>query len=116
MWFLATIMAEKNEQEEVGAKPKGWYSDWVQSQETPYVMQRVRELGKSLFFNTKDSTQILGRKISKERGGTVDHELTGWFLRFLLERVRGRLGAEARAAYRARKAARGKLALGLERI
>ena len=48
IWFLATIMAEKNkEQQETDVKPKGWYSDWIRSQENPYVMQRVRELGKS---------------------------------------------------------------------
>ena len=40
----------------------------------------------------------LGRKISRERGGTVDNEPTGWFKQFLLERVRGRLAAEEREA------------------
>ena len=80
--LLASTMAEKNEEQQAtDAKAKDWYSDWVRSQENPYIMQRVRELGK---------------KISKERGGTIDYEPKGWFKEFLLERVRGRLAVEAR--------------------
>ena len=59
---------------------------------------------------------MLGRKISKERTGIADSEPTGWFLEFLLKKVRGRLRAEARADYKARKAVRSKSALILERI
>jgi hypothetical protein len=74
-------MAEKNEEQQAtGAKAKDLYSDWVRSQENPYIMQRVRELGK---------------KISKERGRVIDTEPKGWFKNFLLERVRGRLTVEA---------------------
>ena len=81
--LVAYTMAEKNEEQlATEAKAKDWYSDWVRSQEDPYVMQRVRELGK---------------KISKARGGTIDYEPTGWFKKFLLERVRGRLFTEAQA-------------------
>ena len=72
-------MAEKNEQQ-TGTKAKGWYSDWVKSQENPYIMKRVRELGK---------------KISKARGGPIDHEPVGWFKKFLIQRVRGKLFTEA---------------------
>ena len=82
--LLVTTMAEKNEEQQAtGAKAKDWYSDWVRSQENPYIMQRVRELGK---------------KISKERGRVIDTEPKGWFKKFLLERVRGRLAVEAREA------------------
>ena len=82
--LLASTMAEKNEEQQAtDTKAKDWYSDWVRSQENPYIMQRVRELGK---------------KISKERGGTIDVEPKGWFKKFLLERVRGKLAAEAREA------------------
>ena len=84
--LLASTMAEKNEEQQAtGTKAKDWYSDWVRSQENPYIMQRVRELGK---------------KISKARGGTIDVEPKGWFKKFLLERVRGRLAAEAREAHK----------------
>ena len=82
--LVASTMAEKNEEQQATeTKAKDWYSDWVRSQEDPYVMQRVRELGK---------------KISKARGGNIDYEPTGWFKKFLLERVRGRLFTEAREA------------------
>jgi hypothetical protein len=79
--LLVSTMAEKNEQQQAtGTKAKDWYSDWVRSQENPYIMQRVRELGK---------------KISKVRGRVIDAEPKGWFKKFLLERVRGRLAVEA---------------------
>ena len=78
--LVVSIMAEKNEQQ-TETKAKDWYSDWVKSQENPYIMKRVRELGK---------------KISKARGGTIDYEPKGWFKKFLIERVRGRLLTEAR--------------------
>ena len=82
--LMVTTMAEKNEEQQpTGAKAKDWYSEWVRSQENPYIMQRVRELGK---------------KISKERGRVIDTEPKGWFKNFLLERVRGRLAVEAREA------------------
>jgi hypothetical protein len=77
--LVVSIMAEKNEQQ-TETKAKGWYSDWVKSQENPYIMKRVRELGK---------------KISKARGGPIDHEPVGWFKKFLIQRVRGRLFTEA---------------------
>ena len=79
--LMVTTMAEKNEEQQpTGAKAKDWYSEWVRSQENPYIMQRVRELGK---------------KISKERGRVIDTEPKGWFKNFLLEWVRGRLAVEA---------------------
>ena len=82
--LLASTMAEKNEEKQAtDAKAKDWYSDCVRSQENPYIMQRIRELGK---------------KISKERGGTINYEPRGWFLEFLHERVRGQLAVEAREA------------------
>ena len=80
--LVASTMAEKNE-EQTETKAKDWYSDWVRSQENPYIMKRVRELGK---------------KISKARGGPIDYEPVGWFKKFLIERVRGRLFTEAREA------------------
>ena len=78
--LLASTMAEKNEEKQAtDAKAKDWYSDWVRSQENPYIMQRVRELGK---------------KISKERGGTIDFEPKGWFKEFLLSQERCRLAVK----------------------
>ena len=76
--LAVTIMAVQSEEQP--EKAKDWYKDWIRSQENPYMMERVRELGK---------------KISKERGGTVDFEPKGWFKDFLLERVRGKLRSEA---------------------
>ena len=77
--LLASTMAEKKE-EQKEAEAKDWYADWVKSQENPYIMKRVRELGK---------------KISLARGGPIDHEPVGWFKKFLIQRVRGRLFTEA---------------------
>jgi hypothetical protein len=83
---LITNMAGNTvEQPPIGAQAKDWYTDWVRSQENPYIKMRVLELGK---------------KISKQRGKVVDTDPRGWFKRFLLERVRGKLVVEA---YEARK-------------
>ena len=48
--IMSTILAEKNEQEKVEVKPKDWYTEWVKTQDKPYMRTRVRELGKSLFI------------------------------------------------------------------
>ena len=48
--IMSTILAEKSEQEEVEVKPKDWYTEWVKSQDKPYVRTRVRKLGKSRFI------------------------------------------------------------------
>jgi hypothetical protein len=42
----------------------------------------------------------LGKRISKERGRVVDMDPRGWFKRFLLEQMRGKLVVEAYAARR----------------
>ena len=82
--LLASTMVEEDEEKQAtDVKAKDWYTEWVRSQENPYIMQRIRELGK---------------KISKERGGTIDTEPRGWFLEFLHECVRGQLAVEAREA------------------
>ena len=81
--MITTMAGKTEEQPPTGAKAKDWYSEWVRSQENPYIQMRVRELGK---------------KISKERGKVIDTEPRGWFKKFLLERVRGKLAVEAREA------------------
>ena len=82
--LLASIMAEEEEEKQTNdVKAKGWYTEWVRSQENPYIMQRIKELGK---------------KISLERGWVSDTEPRGWFLEFLHESVRGQLAVEAREA------------------
>ena len=83
--MITTMAGKTEEQPPTGAKAKDWYSEWVRSQENPYIKMRVLELGK---------------KISKQRGKVVDTDPRGWFKRFLLERVRGKLVVEA---YEARK-------------
>ena len=76
--LVSTMAEKKEEQKEVVALD--WYADWVKSQENPYIMKRVRELGK---------------KISLARGGPIDHEPVGWFKKFLIQRVRGKIFTEA---------------------
>ena len=84
VFLLALSMAEENEEKQgQDVKAKDWYTEWVRSQENPYIMQRIKELGK---------------KISLERGWVSDTEPRGWFLEFLHERVRGQLAVEAREA------------------
>jgi hypothetical protein len=83
--LITTMAGNTAEQPPIGAQAKDWYTDWVRSQENPYIKMRVLELGK---------------KISKQRGKVVDTDPRGWFKRFLLERVRGKLVVEA---YEARK-------------
>ena len=39
------------EQPPIGAKAKDWYSEWVRSQENPYIKMRVLELGKKYLNN-----------------------------------------------------------------
>ena len=71
-----------------GPRPaKDWYNTLVE-EENPYIMGRVRSLG---------------RKISMARNGVVDNNPRGWFLKFLHERVRGAIFSEAREARLARK-------------
>ena len=71
-----------------GPRPaKDWYNTLV-DEENPYIMGRVKELGK---------------KISLERNGVVDNNPRGWYLKFLHERVRGAIFSEAREARLARK-------------
>ena len=71
-----------------GPQPaKDWYNSLVE-EENPYIMGRVRSLG---------------RKISMARNGVVDENPRGWFLKFLHERVRGAIFSEAREARLARK-------------
>ena len=79
-FLLAFSMAEENEKKEGKDVPQSW----VQSQENPYIQQRIKELGK---------------KISLERGWVSDTPPRGWFLKFLHERVVGQLVWEARAAH-----------------
>ena len=47
--IMSTIFAEKNGQEKVEENPMDWYTEWVKSQEKPYVRTRVME-GKLLFI------------------------------------------------------------------
>jgi hypothetical protein len=83
IWCITNMAGNTVEQPPTGARAKDWYADWVQSQENPYIKMRALELGK---------------RISKERGKVVDMDPRGWFKRFLLERVRGKLVVEAYAA------------------
>ena len=80
---ITTMVGKTEEQPPTGAKAKDWYLEWFRSQENPYIQMSVRELGK---------------KISKERGKVIDTEPRGWFKKFLLERVRGKIALEAREA------------------
>ena len=80
---ITTMVGKTEEQPPTGAKAKDWYSEWVKSQENPYIQMRVLELGK---------------KISQQRGKVIDTEPRGWFKQFLLERVRGKIALEAREA------------------
>ena len=59
--IMYTILAEKNGQEKVEVKPRDWYTEWVKSQEKPYVRTRVIE-GKLLFILPEIVCKILGRK------------------------------------------------------
>ena len=47
--IMSTIFAEKNGQEKVEGNPMDWYTEWVKSQEKPYVRTRVIE-GKLIFI------------------------------------------------------------------
>jgi hypothetical protein len=76
--LVFTMADEKKLQKE--AEAQDWYADWVKSQENPYIMKHVRELGK---------------KISLARGGPIDHEPVGWFKKFLIQRVRGKMFTKA---------------------
>ena len=76
--LVFTIADGKKLQKEV--EPQDWYADWVKSQENPIIMRHVKELGK---------------KISLARGGPIDHEPVGWFKKFLIQRVRGRMFTKA---------------------
>ena len=77
--LLVSTMAERKEVQKE-AEAQDWYADWVKSQENPYFIQRVKELGK---------------KISLARGGPIDHEPVGWFKKFLIQRVRGKIFTKA---------------------
>ena len=77
--IMSTILAEKNEQERVEVKPKDWYSEWVKSQDKPYVRTRVIE-GKSLFILPETVCKCQVAKISEERTGIVDSQPRGRFL------------------------------------
>ena len=59
--IMSTIFAEKNGQEKVEENPMDWYTEWVKSQEKPYVRTRVME-GKLIFYITRIVCKILGRK------------------------------------------------------
>ena len=59
--IMSTILAEKNGQERVEVKPRDWYTEWVKSQDKPYVRTRVIE-GKLLFILPETVCKILGRK------------------------------------------------------
>ena len=76
--LVFTIADGKKLQKEV--EPQDWYADFVKSQENPLIMRHVKELGK---------------KISLARGGPIDHEPVGWFKKFLIQRVRGRMFTKA---------------------
>ena len=76
--LVFTIADEKKLQKEV--EPQDWYADFVKSQDHPLIMRHVKELGK---------------KISLARGGPIDHEPVGWFKKFLIQRVRGRMFTKA---------------------
>ena len=76
--FGLIIADEKEEEKEADAQD--WYADWLKSQNNPYVIKRVKELG---------------RKISLARGGPVDNEPVGWFKKFLIQRVRGKMFTKA---------------------
>ena len=80
---ITTMVGKTEEQPPTGVKAKDWYSEWVKSQENPYIQMRVLELGK---------------KISQQCGKVIDTEPRGWFKQFLLERVRGKIALEAREA------------------
>ena len=45
--LLVSTMAERKEVQKE-AEAQDWYADWVKSQENPYIMQRVKELGKNI--------------------------------------------------------------------
>ena len=47
--IMSTIFEEKNGQEKVEENPMDWYTEWVKSQEKPYVRTRVIE-GKLIFI------------------------------------------------------------------
>ena len=83
IWCITNMAGNTVEQPPTGARAKDWYADWVQSQDNSYIKMRALELGK---------------RISKESGKVVDMDPRGWFKRFLLERVRGKLVVEAYAA------------------
>ena len=76
--LVFTIADGKKLQKEV--EPQDWYADFVKSQDHPLIMRHVKELGK---------------KISLARGGPIDHEPVGWFKKFLIQRVRGRMFTKA---------------------
>ena len=77
--LLGLIIADEKEGEKE-ADAQDWYADWLKSQNNPYVIKRVKELG---------------RKISLARGGPIDHEPVGWFKKFLIQRVRGKMFTKA---------------------
>ena len=58
---MSTIFAEKNGQEKAEENPMDWYTEWIRSQEKPYVRTRVIE-GKLIFYITRIVCKILGRK------------------------------------------------------
>ena len=76
--LVFTIADGKKLQKEV--EPQDWYADFVKSQDHPLIMRHVKELGK---------------KISLARGGPIDHEPVGWFKKFLIQRVRGKMFTKA---------------------
>ena len=59
--IMSTIFAEKNGQEKVEVKPRDWYTEWVKSQEKPYVRTRVIEC-KLIFILPGTVCKILGHK------------------------------------------------------
>ena len=43
VFLLALSMAEENEEKQgKDVKAKSWYTEWVRSQENPYIMQRIK--------------------------------------------------------------------------
>ena len=101
---FAMVVAEKTDQaeEEAKPKPKGWYTKWVMSEENPYVQSRVRELSKLLYILPNSSCANV-----RQKNLVADDDPKGWFKKFVLDSVRASLYLEARAAYKARKLARG---------
>ena len=81
--LVFTIADGKKLQKEV--EPQDWYADFVKSQDHPLIMRHVKELGK---------------KISLARVGPIDHEPVGWFKKFLIQRVRGRMFTKALEAHK----------------